>query len=87
MAPETVNRAIRWVIDHIDNLRVLLADNPIDISALNETWLDTSIRDNDVFISGYEIVRRDRYVRGVDGKMYGGVFFLCSLKHKFLITH
>ena len=33
----------------------------------------TSIPDNDVFISGYEIVRRDRYVRGADGKIYGGV--------------
>ena len=53
----------------------MLADNPIDILALNETWLDTSIRDNDVFISGYEIVRRDRSVRGADGKMYEGVSF------------
>ena len=35
----------------------------------------TSIRDNDVTISGYEIVRHDRYVRGADGKMYGGVSF------------
>ena len=53
----------------------MLADNPIDILALNETWLDTSTRDNDVFISGYEIVRRDRSVHGADGKMYGGISF------------
>ena len=70
---------IRGLIDHIDELRVLLADNPIDILALNETWLDTSICDNDVFISGHEIVRRNRYVRGADEKMYGGVsFYVCS---------
>ena len=66
---------IRGLIDHIDELRVLLADNPIDILALNETWLVTSIRDDDVFISGYEIVCRDRYVHGADGKMYVGVSF------------
>ena len=66
---------IRGLIDYIDELRVLLADNPIDILALMETWLDTSISNNDVFISVYEMVRRDRYVRGAHGKMYGSVSF------------
>ena len=66
---QTVDHCL-FSLTAVDELRVLLADNPIDILALNETWLDTSIRDNDVFISGYEIVRRDRSVRGADGKMY-----------------
>ena len=59
----------------IDELRVLLADSPIDVPALNETWLGPTISDNDVYITGYEIVRRDRDFPGADGKTYGGVCF------------
>ena len=60
---------------HIDELRVFVADNPIDVLALNETWLDSSIPDSDLYISGYEIIRRDRGFLGADGKPYGGVCF------------
>ena len=45
---------------HIDELRVFLAASTIDILAINETRLDSSIHDNEVHIPGYEIVRRDR---------------------------
>jgi hypothetical protein len=68
---------------HIDELRVLLVDHPIDVLAINETRLDSTINDNEVHISGYEIVRRDR---SVNGRFGGGVVILCSLQSKFFIT-
>ena len=45
---------------HIDELRVFLAVNTIDVLAINETRLDSSIHDREVHIPGYKIVRRDR---------------------------
>ena len=45
---------------HIDELRAMMADQYLDILALNETRLDSSICDNQVHIDGYSIIRRDR---------------------------
>ena len=50
--------------NHIDELRVLLVDKPIDVLSINETRLDDLVADSDVYISGYEIVRRDRSING-----------------------
>ena len=41
---------------HIDELKILLGENPIDVLAINETKLDDFISDNEVYIPGYEIV-------------------------------
>ena len=54
---------------HIDELRILLADKSIDVLSINETRLDETINDQDVYISGYDIIRRDRNRNG------GGVCF------------
>lgn len=61
---------INQLTTHIDELRILLADNDIDIVSINETKLNESIRDHEVHISGYEIIRRDRLT-----KSGGGVCF------------
>ena len=58
--------------NHIDELRVLLADKPIDVLSINETRLDDLVADSDVYISGYEIVRRDR---SINGRFGSGVCF------------
>ena len=55
---------------HIDELRVLLSDKPLDILSINETRLDDSVSDNEVYIPGYDIIRRDREHNGRFG---GGV--------------
>ena len=47
----------------------------INVLAINESWLDASIHDNEIQISDYEIVRRDRSACSVNGKCYGGVCF------------
>ncbi|KAK2568709.1 hypothetical protein P5673_006703 [Acropora cervicornis] len=55
---------------HIDELRVLLSDNPLDILFVNETRLDDSVSDDGVYIPGYDVIRRDREHNGRFG---GGV--------------
>ena len=45
---------------HIDELRVFMRDSKIDILAINESKLDITINDHEVYIPGYETVRRDR---------------------------
>ena len=54
-------------------MKVLLFDISIDVLAINETRLDSTISDNEMHVPGYEIVRRDRNVNGRTG---GGVFFM-----------
>ena len=61
---------VNSLLAHIDELRVLLADLPIDVLAINETKLDNSVNDNEVYIPGYEIIRSDRNSKGRSG---GGV--------------
>ena len=55
---------------HIDELRIFLSENPVDILSINETKLDSSIKDGQVRVQGYKIKRRDRNSDGV------GVFFM-----------
>ena len=49
-----------------------MRDSKIDILANNESKLDKTINDHEVYIPGYEIVRRDRQINGRKG---GGVCF------------
>ena len=75
---------MRSLLNHIDELRVLLATSPIDVLTINETWLNSTISDNDVYIPGYEIIRRDRAFRSADGKTYGGVCFYVRSSVNFI---
>ncbi|CAH3157630.1 unnamed protein product [Porites lobata] len=58
---------INKLITHIDQLRILLARKEIDILSINETKLNETISDNEVNISGYDIIRRDRITNGGGG--------------------
>ena len=55
---------ITSLVKHIEELRIFLADNMIDVLAINETRFDSAVSDNEVHIHGYEIVRRDRNLNG-----------------------
>ena len=61
---------------HIDELRVLLSDNPLDQLSINETRLDDSVNDDEVYIPGYDIIRCDREH---NGRIDGGVCILCII--------
>jgi len=45
---------------HIDELRVLLSNYPLDILSINETRLDDSVSDDKVYIPSYDIICHDR---------------------------
>ena len=60
---------------HLDEIRILLSDQSIDVLALNETRLDSNIPDGQVHITGYDILRSDRDRNG------GGV---CICVRRFL---
>ena len=66
--------------NHIDELRVLLADKPIYVLSINETRLDDLVADSDVYISGYEIVCRDR---SINGRFGGGVCFYIRTNNNY----
>ena len=72
---------INSLLAHIDEFRVFMNETDIDIISINETKLDSSIKDNEVYIPGYEIVRKDRKINGRHG---GGVciYIRCNLNYK-----
>ena len=51
---------ITSLLKHIDELRVFLNDQNIDVLAINETRLNESILDQEVKVQGYDIIHRDR---------------------------
>ena len=67
---------------HIDELRVLLQNNSLDLLAINETRLNETIADNEISISGYNIVRRDRPLNGRNG---GGVCFYVRSNINYIV--
>lgn len=55
---------ITSLIKHIDELRIFMFDQVLDILAINETRLDQSISDTAINLPGYRLVRSDRNRRG-----------------------
>ena len=51
----------------IDQLRILLDDKFIDILAVSETWFNSTISDDEVGITGYNLHRKDRVSGGGGG--------------------
>ena len=61
---------INSLLAHIDELRVFMSNSKIDILSINEMKLDSTIKDSDVYLPGFEIIRKDRKVNGRSG---GGI--------------
>ena len=59
----------------------MLADCPLDVLSINETRLDDSIKDHNVYIPGYEIIRCDRATNGRSG---GGICFYIRASINYL---
>ena len=52
---------------HIDEVRILLDDNFLDVLAIQETKLNNSHRDSEFYIPRFDLVRRDRISDGDGG--------------------
>ena len=63
---------------HIDEIRILLTDQCLDVLALNETRLDDNISNEDIHIDSYDLIRFDRSRKG------GGVCMYVKNSHSFL---
>jgi exonuclease III len=61
---------ITSLVKHVEELRIFIHEQPIDILCINEIRLDNSISSAEVEICCYEIVRRDRNRNGGDVASY-----------------
>ena len=71
---------INSLLAHIDELKIFISTNTVDVLAINETKLDSTIDNQEVNLPGYEIIRNDRKLNGRKG---GGVciYIRCSLNY------
>ena len=63
----------------IDDVKLILCDNKLDLLLLNETWLNHSIGDPELAIEGYSLYRYDRDLGS--GKRGGGGLVAYSRDH------
>ena len=54
------NLNVNSLTKHIDEICVLLAENPFDILSINESKIGCSISDSEIFIYNYTVLRHDR---------------------------
>ena len=78
--PLTLN--VNSLSAHIDEIRNLLAENPLDIIAINESKLNKLNQGNEVYVPAYEIVRRDSL-----GDGGGWISYLYSYEHKLIHSY
>ena len=64
---------INSLLAHIDEFRVFMNESDIDIISINETKLDSIINENEVYIPGYEIIRKYRKIN----RQHGGGVCIC----------
>ena len=51
---------VRSLVNKIDDVRSLIDKNPFDIFTVSESWLNSSISDSEISLSGHALVREDR---------------------------
>ena len=72
---------INSLLAHIDELRVFISNSKIYLLYINETKLELTTDEAELYIPGYELIRKDRVRNGRNG---GGVCFYvrCNLNYK-----
>jgi len=58
------NLNIRSMVNKMDQLRLLVKPQYVDIFTICETWLDPGITDEEISIDGYTVIRNDRNRHG-----------------------
>ena len=51
---------VNSLLRHVDELRLMLSDSEIDVFAINESKIDNSVKDSEISIPGYNMIRKDR---------------------------
>ena len=76
----TASLNINSLLAHIDELRVFMSKSKIELLSINETKLDLTIDDAELYSPGFELIRKDRVRNGRNG---GGVCFYvrCNLNY------
>ena len=67
---------INSLLAHIHELRVYMNSSKIDALTINETKLDSTIENSEIYLPGFETIRKDRKVNGRNG--WGVCIFLRS---------
>ena len=57
-------------VNRIDEIRYILINFPLEVLAINESKLDGTISDTEVYIPGYIIIRKDRSRSGGGAALY-----------------
>ena len=73
---------INSLLAHIDELKVFVSNQKLDIIAINETKLDNTIHDNEIYLPEYDVARKDRSTIDRNG---GGVCFYIRSNLNFQI--
>ena len=60
----SINVAMQVSYCNIEHLRLIMADQCLDLLVVNETRLDSTITENLVHIDSYSILRKDRNCNG-----------------------
>ena len=61
---------VNSICKHIDEIRYVLINSPLEVLAINESKLDDTISDTEVYIPGYIIIRKDRSRSGGGVALY-----------------
>ena len=75
---------VNSLLKHIDELRIMMEKNPLDVLAINESKIDESISDNEVKISGYVACRKDRNRYGGGVLLYVRNCFSFRMRNEFI---
>ena len=72
---------------HLDELKVLMKDKPVDVLSINETRLDDTIDNEEVRIPGYNIFCKDRFRNGGGVALYIREVFNVSERTKLVPSY
>ena len=79
---------IRSLPKHLDEFKIFMTVNPLNVICLSETWLNSTWSDNALHIDGYNIIRRDRddSQRGGGTAIYYSMNFMARQRPDLSIT-
>ena len=55
---------INCLLAQLDDFKFFVLDSKIDVLAINETKIDSSVNDNEIYLPVFEEVRKDRSLNG-----------------------